>query len=304
MAAGAAGPLSSSLEPGQDQHRTYRSRYLVTTDDREDGPITALTAAGLPAMGDSYSWFGETDARAIVRTPWHSVQPKTGDDQGGRRQWIVTVTHTTIERTKCQEDDWATPLDEPAKWSGTFNERRVVAIKDKDNRQIQNTAQEPFVPALEQSEYDDTLTVAWNAATLTVATRNGAIGRVNSGTYYGLSARKIKILSWDFEVLYYGTCTCYVANRVAMAIRYAEWKEQPLNQGFREIVGGAFREILDARGMRPAQPVPLSAAGAALAPGAALVYFDGAGGNPNPFKLEAEVDFATLGLPALPGCVS
>lgn len=296
MTVGIAEPLTSSLQSDQEGHRTYQSSYQVETTDRYDGPASVSIAAGLPAPGMFYAWGNDIDIEAYAwRRPSVSL---IRDDQTGRKLWRAIVTHSTRPQPRCT-DAQLTPLDEPPKMGGSFVERRGICTIDADLRDIVNTAGDPFVPAIEQDYYDDTAWIAFNSPTINLSTRAQYVGTVNDATFWGLDARCVKLKAWGWELGYYGQCFPYISNRLEFQINYSGFWAKPRNEGFRKNVGGVVSEIL-IKGERPSTPVALTVAGDVLAVGDPVVYFDGAGANPDPFKLEGEKDFSALGLPNLP----
>lgn len=296
MSENIAEPLTSSVQADQEGHRTYQSVYQVNFSDRYNGPVSASLAPGLPSPGSFYVWGNDIDTEAYAwRRPSASL---TTDTQSARKLWRITCTHSTRPQPRCT-DAQLTPLDEPPKMGGSFVEGRQLLIIDADGRDVVNTAGDPFVPALEYEEYDDTAWITFNSATIDLAARAQYVGTVNDATFWGLAARSVKLKAWNWELGYYGQCYPYISNRLEFHIKYDKFLLKPRNEGFRQLVGGVVSEI-KIKGERPSTPVALTVAGAVLAVGDPVVYFDGAGGNPNPFKPESESDFSALGLPNLP----
>lgn len=300
MTIGIAEPMASSLQADQEGHRTYQSSYRVESDDKYDGPATVSLAAGLPSPGTFYAWGNDIDTEAYAwRRPSVSLM---NDSQAGRKLWRVIVTHSTRPQPRCT-DAQLTPLDEPPKMGGSFVERQGLLIIDSTGRDVVNTAGDPFVPALEYDIYDDTAWITFNSATINLATRAQYVGTVNDATFWGLAARSVKLKAWTWEIGYYGQCYPYIANRLEFHIKYDKFLLKPRNEGFRKLVAGVVSEIL-IKGERPSTPVALTVGGDVLAVGDPVVYFDGAGGNPDPFEAEGEEDFSALNLPNLPLGVS
>ncbi len=119
MTVTAVNKLFTWLEPSDDGHRVYKQTWQVFTDDKNDGPLIAAHANGLPSPGDPYSWGNEYDQYAWCM-PVPSVR-LTNEDHAFHRQWTLEYTFSTRPRRDTpQEQD--SPLDAPWEYESTSDE--------------------------------------------------------------------------------------------------------------------------------------------------------------------------------------
>lgn len=271
--------IESEGEIDEEFHRDYTSTYEVITNDKLDGPRTARTASfggvSIPAYGDSYVWGNDTDPYAWCR----SLKAKLRSVKAHRRHWTVTATHSTRPKFRESSTPRENPLDEPILIYGSFVQFRRPATKDKDGRAIANTVGEPFVPALERD--DSRLSVVLEKNTATISLTQWALFRdaVNSAALWGIPARCVKLIQWNWRLAYYAASSVYVQHRMEFHINTdvystAEtglgWDYNVLNQGFRYKVNCSSekekrqRTIMDGRDQPRHQPTPLSSGGEIL----------------------------------------
>ena len=233
---GTAGAISSELSEDTEGHRTYTSIYQVITDDKLDGPLTARAAAGIPAIASGYAFGNDSDPWAFcIRRP--SVRLAEGGDSA--KKWHATVEHTTKPSKTCKTATIEDPLDQPPVISGSFVSVIMPAEKDMDGEPITNSADEPFIPAIEIEDHEDTLIYEINTATISLATRAKYTRSVNDAPLWGLPARCVRLVQWGWDVAYYGQCNNYIRNRLEFAIRPADrpWDFNILDQGTRIKIG-------------------------------------------------------------------
>lgn len=295
MVAAVARPIQSEISWDPEQHRQYTSTYMVLTDDKNDGPITAIQASGIPAYRSPYAFGNDTDPWAFCS----SIQARLTKVEDTARQWTVTVTHSTRPAERCADFQIDNPLDEPFKISGSFAQFTRPATVDRNGLSITNSVQEPFVPAIEIDDSRKVLVIEKNLPTIDLDDWADYADTVNSGTLWGLSSRKIKLNQWRFTVLYYGVCNYYVNNVWEFHINKDKWNHKVIDAGFRHLDGGAapnYKTIMDTVDQPRHQPTPLDGSGNIL---------DLTGGLPPytfNFEIYREKDFTAIGLPAvLPG---
>ena len=298
MTAGAATRIKSSISWTRDWHREYTSIYQVITDDLGDGPITATNASGIPTYGTSYLWVNDSD-------PWAFAISATADvvnEKDTSRVWRVTINHSTQPRLRCADTQRENPLDEPPILSGSFVQFTKPAEQDKDGKPIVNTADAPFVPAVEINDSRDSLIVEVNTANINLRQRAEARDKVNSGTIWGLGPREVLLKQWSWRVMSYGVCNQFINHRYEFEINADKWNHKLLNAGYREkLPAGStdtHRTIMDLDQPRH-EPTMLDAVGVKLAAGATPIYVE----LPDGFKIYKEYDLTTLpGIPnPLPG---
>ena len=60
------GRLNWGVDRDADGHRTYSIKWLVKTDDVNDGPSSILTCPGIPLVGSSWAEGNDSDPFAIA----------------------------------------------------------------------------------------------------------------------------------------------------------------------------------------------------------------------------------------------
>src|SRR5690606_11373931 len=121
-------------------------------------------------------------------------------EEQSKRLWKVVVEHTTKGGKRCAEENIDDPLKIPPVISGSFVAYTRVAEKDKDGNPILNAAKEPFLPAPEVEDHQDTLVYDVNTAIINLALRAQFRGTVNSTPIWGLPARCVRIVQWSYDI--------------------------------------------------------------------------------------------------------
>lgn len=284
--------IASELDLDEEGYRTYRSTWEVITSSASDGPLTVLAASGLPAIGSGYSWTDGSDSAAI-RLPTTSIKMRS---EGQRKIWRVGITHSTKTKN-CLTSAPTNPLAAPIKIRGSWVPKTKIATEDRHGAPLLNTALEPITPGLETDDDQDTVIIEVNTATLSLATRAAYKNKVNSKTIWGLAPRCVKIKRWDYELLYYGSCSKYFKNVLEFCINEDGWDARVLDQGFREYLGDdsedgspIFSTIVSDKDRGPLNhQTPLNGNGLRLPDGDPYEFLE--------FEVADEIDFTSLGLP-------
>jgi hypothetical protein len=284
--------------------REYVVTLEVITNSVNDGPYTVLTTASLPTRGQQYSYGGESDPYAFCRRVGGC---KLRDVDGTRKIWRLSAHYSTLGSKENPENQPGNPLDWAWKISGRVTGDRKPKFKDRNNRAIANSADEPFDPAPELLSPNVLLDLKKNTATISLEQWWNSQGAVNNADIWGLgSSRKARINTWTWDIIYTGNGGAYIANHFEVEVRRDKFLFEPLDQGFRKKIGingngePEYAPIL-IRGDIPSKEIPLDGQGSVLLAGAPLVFFDGAGDNPEPFELEDEIDFSSIFPNPLPG---
>lgn len=288
----------------EEGHRTYVKTFEVRTNSRTDGPFTCMSSGSLPVRGDTYAYGSESDVFASCKRVGNF---KLRDVDKTGQLWRCEAQYSTAGSKEDPNNQPGNPLDWAWKISGGPNGDRKVMNKDKDGRAIQNSSDEPFEPLPEITAPNGLISLAKNTATISLTTWWDYQGAVNDADIWGLgAARRARINSWTWEVVFYGNGGQYIANRFEVECNRNKFQYEPLDRGFRRLTGvdiygkPSFSPIT-IQGELPSKPVMLDGLGETLNAGASPVFFDGIGGNPNPFKLEDEVDFSAIFPNPLPG---
>lgn len=190
--------------------------------------------------------------------------------------WLVDVGYKTSSIEN--------PLNEPIKISGSQSARQVEIEFDRDGNPILNTAGDPFQEILFAEDFDDTLSLSFNRATVPYSASRKSKRTVSSTTVLGLEAGTVRYAGMSFQPQDHETIGLYYSITIGLALA-DDWKKRILNQGFREKVDGELKPIKKG-GKDVSQPVLLDNAGKALSP------------SGNPVTLEkdiyGEADYVSL----------
>lgn len=230
-----AQPLSTSLAVDRDFHRTYTTIYVVFTERNQD-PFNAASVSGIPTYGDSYSWNAFTDVWAFakqfdIQRDQELKDPLSGDIVV---RWTITVRHdskpTGGSNGFTPRDN---PLDEPVVITGSFDWYTSPRYRDIDGNVLANSAHIPYPrETVEVDDVFDTINVSYNYATIDLDLRSQMINAVNSVPMWGLGVRRIKLSTWDYQILWAGPAFQYVKYNLKFTVSYEEMPpEEEVNIG-------------------------------------------------------------------------
>lgn len=294
------GRIDWGLETTQEGHRTYSIDWLCVGELNE-GPQTASLAAGLPVVGAAWAYGGDNDPYALC-TPEISCRPVLTDQPG--KWWRVGQKFTTPggkdgkPRTRCQDETIEDPLMEPPKLKGTFVKYTREATEDRNGDKLKSSSHEMFRgAAVEVDDNRPTVSISLNLATLPIGTFGPMVDTVNSGSLWGVGARKVKLSGVSWERFVYGICNFYYTVTYDFDIRddAMGFDRKIVDEGYKVLnVGGDvnnpedFIVYKDINGENTR--VLLDGAGNALGDATTPFAFE--------FELYDESDFLTLGIPA------
>ena len=120
--------------------RTYSVLYRVITSDKDDQAVTAITASGIPSIGQYYQAGNDWDTGAFVRGYSAALQ----DEDGDNKTWLVTVDYSTVDGQKDPKDDplqLDTPWTSAARVSGSGLEEEVETVLHYTNPLDKNSVE-------------------------------------------------------------------------------------------------------------------------------------------------------------------
>lgn len=311
MTVSAAEPLRSRLFIDSDFHRRYVSDYFVESDDIHEAPSTVANATGIPTFRTPYVWPPPpkpqkgADAWAFAATADAFLR----NAEQSRLIWTVRVVHeTTRPETgrRPNASERQDPLSEPPMWGGSMLAINAQVLRDRNDALLTLSNEMPIRDQVKEVFYD-TLTLSFNTATISLSQRNGAVGSLNNGAFWGFAANVIRITQWQYVINYYGpTDTPYVNHQFEFQFDEAnKWQTKIHSRDVVELLDTAETDpqakwrpiqIKDAGGrlVQVTRPVPLDSLGRASAAQDFL-------GFEETWDLEDELDFTTLPIPgALP----
>lgn len=309
MSVTAVNPISAVASEADDGTIEYDVVMEAITNSSSDGPRTVLSSALVPKRGDTFSFSGDTDQFASLRS--RSISYRGKDET--RKVWTLNLKYSSRGSSQNPSDQSGGPAD-PIDWSWKVAGRTWNRIEapdaDRNDRPFVNIVGEPFLPPPERENPDPLIVLTKNHPTLDLSAWCEVQGKVNSNTQWGLTARKVKLREWTWTQHWIGQDRMYFSNTIEVEIKFAGFYYEPCNLGHRELIGidpatgaGIYRNIVDEMKMPVARPVPLDAAGQRLPFGFPPVFFDqaaGAGGLQR-FEIEDETDLSGVLPNVLPG---
>lgn len=282
---------------GRGAERTFTTVYQVQTDDKNDGPITARDAAGVPAWLSTFTYGNDADVGAVL----YDKRAKLMNAEESYKFWDVTCRYGTgsIADTGRESDQFVdNPIDLATRWSGTYIQMQRPYDQDNSDNAIKNSAGDPFVdPPAVGDDSRMGITVLKNFSALNLSLWSTYPDAVNNAVWWGLGVRTIKVqrIAWT-EEFYEGVP--YYPVTFEFHIKFDTWDFELLNAGYRQkTAGGKAERILDERGLPVSHPWPLTAGGAALT----QAQIDSDSETYETFRVYSELDFSLLGLPATLG---
>lgn len=262
--------------------RTYTRSWRVQCDSRRDGPVTARSAAGIPALGTSYEVTStEKDTGSYVQSI--TCRCESASANPDHAQWKVTASYGPYDATAWSQN----PIEWPLKLSWSWAQYERIIWADVDGNPILNSAGDPFSDPVTIDDSRPVLRVTRNEATFDPALVDLYRDKVNSGAFCGAPAGYVKMAAPTAELafnpdaggFYYVVTYEFHFNRDG-------WKKSILDQGFAEKVSGKLKPIMN-QGQKVDEPVPLNGSGARLPVGGTAVFLE--------FDVYEEADFSALG---------
>lgn len=240
--------LTTQMEGSKDGHRTYKSVYRVKVPNLTDGPITAYQSVGLPTAGSAYSWGGDVDLYALA-LPIPEVVPEhpvTGTDVR-RKNYLVTVTHTTDHGRFCNSSSIELPWAQPWDVENDADEWVEEAYVDSAGDPFVNSSQEPFVGKVaERFHTRRRYTLSKNFQSLNESLVSSTEGTVNDdtvtilGTAYDARTLYMRKIRWTRKV--YGVCTYFYPHTFQIDVNLDTHDFQIVDRGTREFIGSDYSD--------------------------------------------------------------
>lgn len=235
--------------------RSYTRRFRVITNDRNDGPLIVLSAAGIPPLYTQYATPNESDPIALVR----SYDPqRIGPAQ---LVWTVAVKYETPELKGGDKSGSGTDtpgeqnnpqLELPTvKTSESEYEELVTQVYDPTTNNAAppaSSAGEVFDPPSKRQNFYESLEISRNEDLSAPHPALGNLYRnsVNSDTFWGLAPGTWRCVQISAErqvrQLQNGTFVAFLKVTYKFTARPNGWDDQLLDYGnyyFRPVLDGA-----------------------------------------------------------------
>lgn len=275
-------------EDGQYRRRTFR----VTMDDPADGPDTAITASGMPSIGDLFPSSSTIYCRSIG-------EPTTPHDSRIIFEFPVTYSDVSEGSSPTEDPD---PLARPAEIEWGATAYRVAVEQDVETElPVVNSAGVPFDYPLEDDLYRPTVVIERNVSSYSATTADAVRDTVNQGTVTvagaALSEGQGLIKEYSARAMYENG-TSFIRERIVIEAApthvrmvldrgYKAFTLNPVPESGEQL--GLLAHIRDATGLPVTEPALLNGAGYALGALGTPVYL--------PFNTKLKASWASLNLP-------
>lgn len=233
-----------------DLHRTYNVKFLIETDDIEDGPQLVTYALDLPNVGDPWTYGNDNDQYAVC-TP--IVQCETVLKRESNFWWILSYEFTTRPWLACLTDQLTNPISQPDYISGsfvTYQERTCKKLNGdgsvttgtgsgtytstSTSNTIISSSLEPIWVSKDKNR--PTVSISQTRASLGLSIFSQMIDTLNDSTLWGLPPRCIKLRNVPWKRMVWGRCNYYYQRTLEFDINYKTFDETELrDQGHRVI---------------------------------------------------------------------
>jgi hypothetical protein len=199
------GRLDQTLDIQDDYHRNYRIKWLVETDDVEDGPNRAMNCPGLPQVGSVWNFGNDNDAFAYCWPNW-TVSQFNASSNEPNTLWVVDQPFSTkFNMTAMSSPE--NPLAQPPDISGTFVKYQREMQYDFEGKPIRTMSFE--IRRGKEVEFDanrPTVSISINYPTLGLSTFAFMIDSVNGSPMWGLGSRMVKLsnIRWSRNIHRFG----------------------------------------------------------------------------------------------------
>lgn len=260
--------MSGSISIGNEQ--SHKLRYQVWTDGPMWGPaviIGAYTATPDPLPTLYQQWVpGGLSTGAYVLSIAYSA------DDDNHNRWLMDVELGKLPPGKSAADAVQNPLNRPPRYRIEYMEEQIVIEKDREGKPITNSVGDPPDTALEDVDAYPVLVVDKNFATLQeiVDLGNQYHRSVNSDSFYGASARKVRFMPLQASDIQNENGIEFYTATMRFAFNPRTWDREYLNRGwrYRKAAGGPLQLAMDDKTNLPVtSPVKLKLDGTLAADG-------------------------------------
>lgn len=180
------GREGSEKEKGQ---REYTRTFVVQVDSTDDGPVTVLSAAALPKVGNFYQSGNDIDTTAVCTN-------RTARQKGNAPSvWEVTCTYSTQVDQEQQEEN---PLDRPPVFNGGLAQFTRPVERDLNSVEVKNSAGQRYDPPVEIDDSRPRFSITRNEINAPLQFMLDYHDAVNSDWFLGFEPGTIKLAGISF----------------------------------------------------------------------------------------------------------
>ena len=307
MAAVNRGRTDWSLSRDDDGHRDYSITMRVVTDDFTDGPATILDTAGIPQIGDQWTFGNDNDPWAFC---WPTVSAVMVVTNEPGFWWDLTFTFSTKPLNRCNTTSITNPVLEPQKISGSFAKYQKKLERNADGTLIKVSSHEP-ITGLTKDANRPTVVIEQNVLDLGLDVFALMVDTLNDSPLWNLPERTIKLSNAPWSRKLYGVCNFYYTRRFEFEIDPLGFdKNDVADAGYKtfdkdNVVDNAanrkdptnYKLATDITGRSSPQKVLLDGAGSELTDPTAPVFLDGTIPGLGPIVPYTESNLHALNIP-------
>jgi hypothetical protein len=289
MSATVLGAIEWGLQRSEEGHRDYSITWKVRTDTALDGPAIVTEAAGLPAVGSSWSFENDVDLYAYCWPDLDISQMSTTSEPDSF--WKVKQKFST--RPLGESTAFDNPLTQPPQTSGSFTKFTKQIAKDRNGAKIASSSHELYNCEIDESRPQVQITLT--LASLPLTSYAAMVDTLNSSILWGLPTRTIKLsnVSWARRShqslgFYYEVSYTFDINFFTFDFKTWDHGSKVLKPGGTSTNPTHYEQYKDRLGENGL--TLLNGSGAALTDGAAPVE--------QTFQIYGESNFLLLGIPA------
>ncbi len=300
MAITALNQVSASGGYTDNGGRKWTIIYKAVTDNKNDGPLTVLSNAGIPAyLSGTYAFGNDADTGAFRRSV--DCELLTDPTQGGSwKVWEITVNYSTdaVESGNDANANATNPtqLSEERWWSFTRYQKSVE--KDAFGEPVVNGAGDRFFDLTKQAHHISLFVKKhYNKADYKDLELDENIDHTNSKKFYDRPERSWLVSINNVREYRHGSSDYFeVTYEFEAAPPGENWDVQPANIGPRYIEAGTgtYKRFTDDEGFDYGDGLgTLDAAGGKWTNSTwPILYYDGASPSAgDPFQIYPTLDF-------------
>jgi hypothetical protein len=212
------GPIKWGVSQDKGRGREYHVTFRVQVAPLGMGPLAALFAEGLPAIGTVYQ---EPDPEGgFLSDNWaywtaeRTVEQEAQEKPGGNQFFLVTCNASTRPGQECTSWEIDNPLAVPDRIRAESVNYQKEAFQDYLGNGLLNSAFEQFRG--KEVEYDAhrvRIVIEGNRSTSGLADIESYMNYVNDMTMWGYPPRTVKLSHFESEPRYYVNCFKYWVNK-------------------------------------------------------------------------------------------
>lgn len=240
------GPIDWDHSRDRDGHREYNLTWLIECTNAYvpsvaiTDPRTIAETAGLPQVGSLWSdlnWITGSDDWAWC-SPEYNCRPYGVQAGEAPNYYAFTNKFSTRPWKRCQDTEVGNPIFEPPDISGSWVEKKIYPIIDRNGDRYCTRAGEPIQGTnteIDDSDWD--LNISFNTFDLPLGLINSLRHHLNDSIMWGLPVATIKFSKYSFSRKIYGSCNYYYTHNMGFSIR-PSWDQSIPEFSQKELITG------------------------------------------------------------------